>query len=369
MAKREGSFKGFWIGLISFLVAAALVIGALGIGTTGFKDWSFSRWFPKKGAEQHEVSEGNTVISGEESYGIALASMQIPESEYAAYSVDRAVQNAYSVTASFVPENTTFQEVDYSLYFDTTSKPEYATWAQGKNMEQYASVTQDETDSRKATVTFKSAFSAPIMIKAASRRDGGIYATIRADYVCRSFAFPSKNRAFPEVDVTNFEEGEQVTWSNGTIIPSAQDSKIIYKYDFGDYWVTKMAEKGYTVEQYYEYTFKFDDEWQLTEEHPCLKTMLMEMGGAAATANPDEYWGAVCVYMLGGQKPENLYNSGIASNGYGVSRVYNGVIYSDYTADIETDGDIELVEWGGFEIHATSMGVTEDGGSSSIVMG
>lgn len=369
MARRDKS-RGFWIGVTCFILVAAIIFIVFATGTNGFKDWSFSRFYPKHNTEeQQESEEGATVLGKGENQGIALASMEIPVAEYAMYGVDRSAQNAYNLTASFVPENTTFQEVDYSLYFDTTSKPEYATWAQGKDMSQYAEVTQNATDSRKATVTFKNSFSAPIMIKAASHRNSSICATIRADYVCGS-CFPPYTAEVEDVHTSLLEEGTQITWSNGTIIPSASESKIVYKYDFGVYFVTQMAAKGYTVDRYYEYTLEVDDDWQLTEDAPCIKDMLMQMGGTAASANSNEYWGAVGKCFLGTGTPENCSGGELCTYGYGFKRAYNGITYSDFTEDVDAESNsMDMEDWSGFEIQATSMGVTDDGGSSSLVLG
>ncbi|MGN0812217.1 MAG: hypothetical protein ACI4MQ_01750, partial [Candidatus Coproplasma sp.] len=68
------------------VLALAVGVSAIGVGTSGFKDWAFSRWFPKSEQTAADINEnGGATITEGESSGMLLSATAIPLSDYEEY--------------------------------------------------------------------------------------------------------------------------------------------------------------------------------------------------------------------------------------------------------------------------------------------
>ena len=91
------------------------------------------------GEEKPGDSTGGGEVSTEAgvSHGIKLAAVKLASSEYEAYGVSAQAETAYTLTATITPADAANKKVDWSIAFKNAS----STWASGKTVTEYATVT------------------------------------------------------------------------------------------------------------------------------------------------------------------------------------------------------------------------------------
>lgn len=113
--------------------------------------------------------------------GIRLMSAVITNEEFDEYGINAQADSAYTVTAIVEPEEATNKAVTYTAKFENAS----SSWANGKKVTDYVTVSQTSSGSLMATVTIKQAFGEPVMIVATSDEDSDISASFPVHYVKR----------------------------------------------------------------------------------------------------------------------------------------------------------------------------------------
>ena len=164
---------GAIIAVTACVLALAVGVCAIAVGTSGFKDWAFTKWFPKTEQTAPEVSEnGGATITEGESAGMLMVSKAIPLNSYEEYGVAALAENAYSLSVTYTPENTTYQETTYSMKF-----------ADGSDCSAYATLNQSSVGSKTATLAILKPFSKQIIVTASCNRNSDIKARTTVDYV------------------------------------------------------------------------------------------------------------------------------------------------------------------------------------------
>lgn len=170
--------------ILSFIggVLIAGIVLATAVGSSWYTNPDISTWFNGwgKGVEKmSDEADGSTIITEGESNGIRLKSAYVDEEDYAAYGISAQTgEEVYTLTATYIPEDTTHKETTYTIGFQD---PE-STWATGKVVTDYATVTQAETNSKEATLTVLQSFNEPIIVTATSNRNNNISATVTVHY-------------------------------------------------------------------------------------------------------------------------------------------------------------------------------------------
>lgn len=351
-----------WVGKLVACVLCAVVIAvgacAMAVGTTGFKDWSFSRWFPKTEtvAPAPEASEGGAVVTEGESHGMRLMSAMVPVEEYETYGIDaRSVENVFDLSVEYIPENTTYQETTYSLAFKNPS----SAWATGKKVTDYATVTQPSVGSKTATLTVKKAFGEQIIVTAVSNRDPSIQATRPVEYVGAYYAELGNNMvdyvgADIEACYYNHKDG-MGDFLAGTILPDSNNA-ISFVFYINSNWVTSMQSKGYSMQSTVEIPYQFTEDEGGYATFTSVSEILYKSGGFESPYNSSEakeFWKDLSSVVLGNDKPEDFANIEIMTYDIIAHRVYNGVTYDNI---VITEGDlIECADWSLFEVSATGL--------------
>ena len=339
------------VALILAILAVAYFITSVALGFV----WNPLKW-TKSGTRKPMPDMSNTSNGN-----ISLASYALSAEDYEAYGISKEAKEAYVVNAAFTPAETTYQEVDFAAYFDTTSKPEYSTWANGEVVTDYATITPTADGSCTATVEVKKAFSAPIIVKATSRHDSNVYATIRLNYVCEDCIFHLGNNS--KINDIDGDISFSIEWKNGTVVPDVEDSVVVAGFNFGDSFKNNMQQYGYTVDSIYYLTLEFDDNWNASAEIVSIETMLRSLGGEEAKLNYNAYWNAVSKAILNGNTPENNRGSEIGIYDIRYSRVYNGVTYSSFDEDFLPDNTpFDVEDWSYFEVQAKGLTFTDENG-------
>lgn len=189
MAKNKNTQSGkkwgaFWAGLIAFILVAAVIAGVIGWRTSGFKDWTFGFGKPSVSApENSDNTNGDETATGElvnvtEEKGIRLTSALIAPDSYSDYGIDAQADTAYTITASVNDD-----AVDKSVVGAVSWSNSSSAWASGKNISDYATLTQIEEYGREFRLIIKQAFGEPITVKVASLLDSRIYGSCKVDYL------------------------------------------------------------------------------------------------------------------------------------------------------------------------------------------
>lgn len=157
------------------------------------------------GAEEKpgEDSTGGGEVSTEAgvSHGIRLAAMKLASSEYEAYGVSAQAETAYTLTATITPADAANKKVDWTIAFKNAS----STWASGKTVTEYATVTPSADGALTAVVENVAAFGEQIIVKATSRDNAEAYATCTVEYLQRTtgYSFGLHGSFHYEVSSTN----------------------------------------------------------------------------------------------------------------------------------------------------------------------
>lgn len=317
-------------------------------------------YFKQTGIDDPNIdSDSNVVISGDEAQGIRLMSTYVYEEDYDEYGISaQDIDTVYTLTVIYDPPNTTYQETDYTIAF----KNPLSTWAAGKNISDYATITQPEDGSKEAVLTVLKSFSEQIIVTAKSRRTPSIYARTTVDYVC-AYANMWVTGTMIQDIYTDYEIGS-FAFSNGTIHPDYENCVEFVFSMGGTNFVSFMADKGYTVSNTFSVFVSYYDgcvgDGIFTAEQ-----VLLGFGGIRKnSADYAGYWDALSEFMLRGRLPEDCaYNGWGTTSSVILHRVYNGVDYGD--VELDCGNDFELEDWSCFETAATGM----SSNTSSVVTG
>lgn len=187
--------------VIAVVLAILVVFGlAVGIGRAITGTWDIRDWGKQtecvheyidgvcKHCGQPEISENESgaFISEITEYGVKLASAKISRANYNAYGVSSQAESANIITATILPENADFKQLDWSLEFvpreGITADTE---WVEGKNVTDYLTLIPTSDGANTAVLTCLQPFAVSIRYKVSLRADEEVYATGIVDYLMR----------------------------------------------------------------------------------------------------------------------------------------------------------------------------------------
>lgn len=191
MAKNNTSYKkskrlnGILGGALALVLAGG--IAAVGVVSNGFKDWGHLKPPAQKepNTPEDDTTKGEASIKDGESAGIRLMAAKIPVAEYEAYGVSVQAETAYAVTATVYPADAANQKVDWSVSFANAS----STWASGKKVTDYVTVTPSSDGALTAVIQNVAAFGEQIIVKTTSRDNAEAYATLNVEYLQRTTGY------------------------------------------------------------------------------------------------------------------------------------------------------------------------------------
>lgn len=177
MAKSKGITKKIVAGALALAVAAGSVclLGYISRDTNG--NW-FGSW-TNNGLTDGNGNGGGPVISDGESSGMVLAATAIPLSAYEEYGVSPLAEQAYTLSVTYTPADTTIQDTTYTIAFENPS----STWATGKTVTDYATITQSSAGSLDAVLEILQPFGERIIVTAQSDMTPEISTSVNVDYV------------------------------------------------------------------------------------------------------------------------------------------------------------------------------------------
>ena len=200
--------------------------------------------------EQEATPKDGAVISETAENGISLMSAKIMPMAYAANGVSALADTAYTLTATVEPDYAGEKEFDWSIKFRSDS----SSWASGKTVTDYVTVTPTSDGANTATVECKQAFGEKIIVTCTSRDYAGLSATCTVDYAQR----------ITGMDVTL--EGSR---TGNRDIPAGEDVVINFTYYGGT-----SSYNVYTVRA----TATYSDVYTLAESATCKVSFLTSAG-------------------------------------------------------------------------------------------
>ena len=200
--------------------------------------------------EQEATPKDGAIISETAENGISLMFAKIMPLAYAANGVSALADTAYTLTATVEPDYSGEKEFDWSIKFQSAS----SSWANGKTVTDYVTVTPTADGANTATVECKQAFGEKIIVTCTSRDYAGLSATCTVDYAQR----------ITGMDVTL--EGSR---TGNKDIPAGEEVAINFTYYGGT-----SSYNVYTVRA----TATYSDVYTLAESATCKVSFLTSAG-------------------------------------------------------------------------------------------
>ncbi len=224
-----------WLMAVTAFALVVIIFAGLSLGWFKTKDTpTMSENEPA--FELTTPDEGGLTASETASNGVSLMSAVIPRSEYAAQAISADAEKAITLTAMVTPEGEEYQAVDWSAAFVS------ATWATGKNVTDYVTVTPKGDLS--ATVTCKQAFGAQIKVTAACRICPQSTAECTLDYAKKPLSLQKPTMFTGMTGADDFSNSDLVSsWG--------------VRYDTNNQGVGKFTVKSYST------TYTVDDTFTL----------------------------------------------------------------------------------------------------------
>ena len=134
-----------------------------------------------------------------------LSSSVIPKELYGEYGIAQIANSAQTVTATITPSDATNKEVDWSIAWKNSN----STWAKGKTLSDYLTLSPTSDGALTATVTCKKAFGEQAIVTCKVRTDDTLTATCTVDYKQRVVGFFNENkleqRVSGKLDVCSYQ--------------------------------------------------------------------------------------------------------------------------------------------------------------------
>lgn len=183
--KKSKVLNGIFGGILALVIAGG--VAAVGVLSNGFKDWNKFKKDDTKQEQPMPPSEdsGGLDITAEASNGIRLMSMKLAPMQCAAYGVAANAESAYTVTATVYPEDAANKLLDWTVSFKNAS----STWASGKKVTDYVTVTPSSDGALTAVVQNIAAFGEQVVVKVTSRDNTSAYATLNVEYLQRTTGY------------------------------------------------------------------------------------------------------------------------------------------------------------------------------------
>ena len=183
MAYKSNSNK-FWTGFLAVLLVLVIAGTAalVGVLSDGFKNWDKFKPDEEQTEQTEETADNGGAIIGESvGNGVKVMSAKIAPENYAANGVSAQAETAYTLTATVLPEKASNKAVDWAVSFVNPS----STWATGKTVTDYVTVTPTADGALTANVECLQAFGEQIKVTVTSRSNADATATCLVDYAER----------------------------------------------------------------------------------------------------------------------------------------------------------------------------------------
>lgn len=198
--KSGGIAKAVGAVLVAGLIAAGVCCAGYAsrnddgkwFGNGNLSTWHWSDKSPVIDGDETDKPNGTTgadgAVMGEaEDSGIQLLSALLPREAYEANNIDPQADTAYRLTATVSPENADDKTVEWALAWKNGA----SSWAAGKSVTDYGTVTSTDESGATANFVCKQGFAEQMVITATSRDNKKAKGTLTVDYRKRLIAATS----------------------------------------------------------------------------------------------------------------------------------------------------------------------------------
>lgn len=190
LQNHERRDKSKWfVTLIAFILAFVAIAAAfIGIFSDGFTNWDKFKTDEEQQDEQlpeeeqtDDTADGVAVIGESQGNGVSLLSAAIATADYEEYGISPMAETAYQLTATITPSDAYNKAVDWSVEWVNPS----SSWASGKTVTDYVTVTPTSDGALTANVENIKAFGEQIKVVCTSRDNPEASAECLVDYAKR----------------------------------------------------------------------------------------------------------------------------------------------------------------------------------------
>ena len=251
------------IAAVVAIVLAVVIVIACGIGSSWFTNSDIATWFNSWGkGEQTEVpdeapaDEGGMQIGESAGNGISLMSAKIAAADFDEYGISPMAESAQQLTATITPANATNKEVDWAVAWVNPS----SSWAGGKAVTDYVTVTPTSDGALTANVECKQAFGEQVKITCTSRQNTEASATATVDYAKRITAINRSKTSGGSVIFSMtaagsshlIGKGEAILDTTSEFVPVYSigtiddEFEFAYTYSYSTEFINALEEQGFT---------------------------------------------------------------------------------------------------------------------------
>ena len=162
-------------GVSALAIIAGAAVGGWAINEYVIKDNQFTI------TDQADGGDGGMIVGESEGNGVSLMSTKIAPADYEAYGISPMAESAQQLRATITPSNATNQKVDWTVKWKNAS----SSWANGKTVTDYVTVTPTSDGALTANVECKQAFGEQVQVVCTSRQNTKANATATVDYAKR----------------------------------------------------------------------------------------------------------------------------------------------------------------------------------------
>ena len=128
---------------------------------------------------------GLTMDQDLQGHGMRLSSVKIPRPQFAEEGIEPLAESAIQITATVTPADAVNKELDWTIEWSNAN----STWAKGKTVTDYVTLTPTSDGALTANVACLQPFAEKIIIHVAVRTDTGLYAEAVVDYEKRALGY------------------------------------------------------------------------------------------------------------------------------------------------------------------------------------
>ena len=227
------------IAVVSALaIIAGAAVGCWAINEYVIKDNQFTI------TDQADGDNGGMIIGESEGNAIKLMSAKIAAADYAEYGVSAQAENAFVLTATITPDDSYDKTVDWTVRWQNAS----SSWAKGKTVTDYVTVTPTSDGALSASVAYLQDFGEKIEVVCTSRANENASATCVCDYAKRVESFSivcddSSGSANASMTFDRFTTS--YTCKEGDFETHISDISLIYTdYTVDDSFTTSVSLSG-----------------------------------------------------------------------------------------------------------------------------
>ncbi len=173
--------------LLAVIASSVITTGYLITGTANPLKWKQEITTPDTPTPPNDNTQGGGLIDVTENNGIKLTTARIAAEDFEGYGIDPQANTAYTLTATVNAD-----AADKNVVWGVSWKNSSSSWASGKSIADYATVTPATEFGLTATLTVKQAFGEPINVKVASYLDTTVNAIAQVDYLKTVNAFSAQ---------------------------------------------------------------------------------------------------------------------------------------------------------------------------------